>query len=363
MTGGGTLDIGLWPTPQTLRASPLSGVSGSGGLIIAGFQRAHPQDEDVYFGIAIDGTGGFGGRSFLPATRSSGDPFALALLSGAAYLPAGYRSGQPLQALAEWDRASLQSMGLIQGRFRYSWSTARGRDQVDVLTGPQPVPGPAPLLGGALALGSLRRWRQRCRTRCPEQVAFALEKTAKIKRAQRFLKNHLVVVSWSLGLACGCLGCVSRSGPASRRSPVPPTPAISLLLGLNLTNQDIIFLLTQLRLPGNLPLLPIDPTGIRDVRGIGNNLNNPTWGAAQQPFTRDTYKAFTFNRTLAQAAALQATTGSTNLPLWTQTIAGVVLRGGVTRGRSTGHAPPAPAASPLASACWPPAPSCVAAAP
>ena len=103
---------------------------------------------------------------------------------------------------------------------------------------------------------------------------------------------------------------------------------MSLLLGLNLTQQDIVFLLTQLRLPGNVPLLPIDPTGIRDVKGIGNNLNNPTWGAADQLFTRDTYNAFTFTRTLAQAAALQASSGAVNLPLWTQTnAAGVVLRG------------------------------------
>jgi len=103
---------------------------------------------------------------------------------------------------------------------------------------------------------------------------------------------------------------------------------MSLLLGLNLTQQDIVFLLTQLRLPGNVPLLPIDATGIRDVKGIGNNINNPTWGAADQLFTRDTYNAFTFNRTLAQAAAQQAGTGAVNFPLWTQTnAAGVILRG------------------------------------
>ena len=87
-----------------------------------------------------------------------------------------------------------------------------------------------------------------------------------------------------------------------------------------------------MRLPGNRPLLPIDPTGIRDVLGAGNNINNPNWGAADQQFTRDTYNAFTFRRTLAQALAQQTATGAANLPLWTQVINGVVSRGWGNRG-------------------------------
>ena len=97
--------------------------------------------------------------------------------------------------------------------------------------------------------------------------------------------------------------------------------------GINLTQFDITFLLAQLRLPGNQPPLPIDPTGIRDVSGVGNNINNPTWGTADQLFTRATYNAFTFQRTLAQAVAEQTATGAVNLPLWTQVINGVVSRG------------------------------------
>ena len=60
---------------------------------------------------------------------------------------------------------------------------------------------------------------------------------------------------------------------------------------MKITKTDIDFILSQLTLPGNNPLNApngtiIDPTGIRDVRGIGNNVLNPTWGAADHLFPR-----------------------------------------------------------------------------
>ena len=57
-------------------------------------------------------------------------------------------------------------------------------------------------------------------------------------------------------------------------------------MAIQLNQLDIDFLLAQLRLPRNLPLLSIDPTGIRDTQGVGNNVNHPTWGAADQMFYR-----------------------------------------------------------------------------
>ena len=101
---------------------------------------------------------------------------------------------------------------------------------------------------------------------------------------------------------------------------------MAITQGIFLVLSDIQFLLSQLRLPGNTPLLPIDATGIRDTQGVGNNINNPTWGNADQLFTRDTYNAFTFNTTLAQALATQAATGSPNLGLYTQTIGATRVR-------------------------------------
>ena len=57
-------------------------------------------------------------------------------------------------------------------------------------------------------------------------------------------------------------------------------------MAIILSNSDLTFLYTQLRLPGNIPLTFLDPQGIRDTAGIGNNINHPTWGAADQAFAR-----------------------------------------------------------------------------
>ena len=160
MTGAGSLDIRTWPAPVALRVSPTTGVSGSSALLVAGFQRGIASEMDAYFGLPISGPGAFGGRSFRPANRSSGDPLGLALLAGAAYLPAGYGSGQPLQFELQWDRTSLAAMELLPGRLVYDWTTVRGRDQVEVLVGPQPVPGPMPLMALPLAWGLARRFRR-----------------------------------------------------------------------------------------------------------------------------------------------------------------------------------------------------------
>jgi len=56
--------------------------------------------------------------------------------------------------------------------------------------------------------------------------------------------------------------------------------------GIKINLSDLDFILKQLRLPNNQPVLPIDMTGIRDVSGVGNNINFPTWGATDTPFTR-----------------------------------------------------------------------------
>jgi Ca2+-binding RTX toxin-like protein len=67
-----------------------------------------------------------------------------------------------------------------------------------------------------------------------------------------------------------------------------------------LNQSDIDFILAQLTLPGNDPRRALngtgtvlDPTGIRDVGGVGNNVNNPTWGAVDQAFARLTTAGWT----------------------------------------------------------------------
>jgi hypothetical protein len=60
------------------------------------------------------------------------------------------------------------------------------------------------------------------------------------------------------------------------------------LPGINLNLNDLAFILLQLRLPGNRPINSTDPTGIRNVRGVGNNVAHPDWMNAQQPFVVET---------------------------------------------------------------------------
>ena len=51
---------------------------------------------------------------------------------------------------------------------------------------------------------------------------------------------------------------------------------------------DIDFIKGNVQLPGNIPPNPLSNAGIRDTQGVGNNLFNPTWGAADQLFARVT---------------------------------------------------------------------------
>src|SRR3990167_4310657 len=58
-----------------------------------------------------------------------------------------------------------------------------------------------------------------------------------------------------------------------------------------LNQTDIDFIFAQLTLPGNDPRnaplgTVLDPTGIRDVGGVGNNVGNPLSGAVDQAFER-----------------------------------------------------------------------------
>jgi Ca2+-binding RTX toxin-like protein len=63
------------------------------------------------------------------------------------------------------------------------------------------------------------------------------------------------------------------------------------------TYADLIFIRTQLDLPGNDPRNApqgtiLDPFGIRDVQGVGNNISNPLFGNADQLFPRVTTASY-----------------------------------------------------------------------
>lgn len=55
---------------------------------------------------------------------------------------------------------------------------------------------------------------------------------------------------------------------------------------MKLTLTDLDFWWNQINLPNNTPAFPTDPTGLRNVAGVGNNVSNPSWGSANQIFPR-----------------------------------------------------------------------------
>ncbi|MBV2263526.1 MAG: hypothetical protein KUL79_08195 [Thauera sp.] len=86
-----------------------------------------------------------------------------------------------------------------------------------------------------------------------------------------------------------------------------------------LNQTDIDFIFAQLTLPGNDPRnaplgTVLDPTGIRDVQGIGNNLANPTWGSADQQFERLTNLTGSTTAPLTPPSQLTPPSGATPLP-------------------------------------------------
>ena len=64
---------------------------------------------------------------------------------------------------------------------------------------------------------------------------------------------------------------------------------------MKLIQKDLDFIWAQLTLPGNVPLTPVDSTGIRDVQGVGNNRFNPYFGTADTLFPRLTSKSYDYS--------------------------------------------------------------------
>lgn len=102
---------------------------------------------------------------------------------------------------------------------------------------------------------------------------------------------------------------------------------IQLLLG------DYNFLLAQITLVGNQPVLQTDPTGIRNLSGGGNNVLNPTWGSADTPFSRFSFNAFKAG--LRNSGSTYTGFGSTLGPItfnWGPSAAGLAYMDYTTQG-------------------------------
>ena len=111
---------------------------------------------------------------------------------------------------------------------------------------------------------------------------------------------------------------------------------MALPTGIQLLLGDYNFLFAQITLPGNLPILQTDPTGIRNLTGGGNNLLNPTWGSADTPFSR-----FTFNSYFGGLRGNGTTYSSFGASLgpitfdWGPSAAGLAYMGYTTQGVAT----------------------------
>lgn len=152
--GSGTIDLtgltlnssgGAAPTPRIGPAQDFLEGPTSGAIA------------DLYTGISgpVIGNG-----TITEPTSGSGDEFGI--LSGI-YLavPNGYISGAALSATDTYSGATLASLGLTPGTYKYTWGSGTGALTVQV--GPAAAPLPSAFTGGSICLALLAgsSWRQR----------------------------------------------------------------------------------------------------------------------------------------------------------------------------------------------------------
>ena len=97
--------------------------------------------------------------------------------------------------------------------------------------------------------------------------------------------------------------------------------------GLGISQSDIDFLWTQLRLPNNLPPNTLSFLGVRDVRGVANNVSYPLWAVVDQPFLRALSAVFTTTPTDANATSGTFSFGQTGNVVYNYVPTSYAIRG------------------------------------
>lgn len=130
LSGSGTIcTSGL----EYLAASSMSsGInSGSGVFMIIGENR------DAHSFTAITGPDSFGTGSLFWSDSSTGDTFGI--VPDSLYLPADYQSGDSLQGTCTFLNQTTADLGLVEGRYTWTWGTGDTADFVELNVVPEPA--------------------------------------------------------------------------------------------------------------------------------------------------------------------------------------------------------------------------------
>jgi len=117
-------------------------------------------DVDLYNGVS--GPTNFGCGGLIYADSASGDPVALDTSMGVG-VPAGYVSGSALSDTATYDSATLSSLGVRPGVYKWTWGSGADADNFTLIAGAVPEPSTWALLlagFGGLVMVSYRRTRK-----------------------------------------------------------------------------------------------------------------------------------------------------------------------------------------------------------
>ena len=152
----------------TVDLTGLSNVLGGGTVSTSSFSGFLPAEASVGIGGSAEfepwgggsnsgpsSTGG--GTVRLPPDTSTGQFFGLGgpPVDHHVWVPAGYTSGDPIAGSSTWENATIQTLGLVNGTYDYSW----GNDSAVLVVVPEPSS--VLLIGmGTLAVCSRRRRRR-----------------------------------------------------------------------------------------------------------------------------------------------------------------------------------------------------------
>jgi hypothetical protein len=147
-TGSGSIDItDLSIIPNTFAVAPV--ISPTIGVLYLSVGNG-----DLY--SSISGPSEFGSGGFNNSASGSGNVAGIDFLDRSVIVPEGYVSGDALSSSLTWDNATLTSLGVTPGTYKWTWGSGAHADSFMLQIGPvAPVPEPASLTLLAMGLAGL----------------------------------------------------------------------------------------------------------------------------------------------------------------------------------------------------------------